>query len=140
MTVILAVEHGWQGMRELSLAFAKLGASVDVLIKGRVPSEVLAMITTPRGMRVLDAPRVMFRWCLVWSCLTASLTRRPVLVVTQQWGTRGTQITRRWMERLRRIVPFELCLLEEAKGNVRLLRPDGAAISAEMAAAKGAAR
>ena len=36
MTVILAVEYGWQGMRELSLAFAKLGASVDVLIKGRV--------------------------------------------------------------------------------------------------------
>jgi hypothetical protein len=76
MKAVLAVERGWQGMRELSLAVSRRGVLVDVLIKGAVAPDVLAMVTRPIGMRVIAVRRTWFLARLVTHCAAVGLRSR----------------------------------------------------------------
>ena len=125
MKAILAVEHGWQGMRELSLAFARQGAQVDVLIKGAVAPEVLAMVTGPNGMRITAIPRVWFLVRLMVHCAFAGVGSRPVCVIAQRRESPRQERVRRWLERLGRCVPLTVVMLEENSQGNHLITPDG---------------
>lgn len=125
MNAILAVEHGWQGMRELSLELARLGVAVEVLIKGRVGRDVLAMITRPAGMRITPVARPWFRWRLLLACLADSRGSSPVYVVTHRRDTPAHERTRQWLERLHRLTPLRILLLDEGVVGRRLLSSQG---------------
>lgn len=127
MTAVLAVEHGWQGMRELSLELARLGMAVDVLIKGLVGREVLAMITRPSGMRITPVARPWFRWQLMLACVLAAVRSSPVYAVTHWRDTPSQERTRQWLERLSRMIPLRILLLEESANGTRLLELNGRA-------------
>jgi hypothetical protein len=71
--VILAVERGWQNTRQLSLGLDKKGYLVDVLIKGEVAPEVLAMITSHAGIRIKSIGRFWFRPRFFLKITTAAL-------------------------------------------------------------------
>lgn len=130
MTAVLAVDYGWQGMRELSLALSRLGLPVDVLIKGRVEPDVLAIITRPANMRILVVGRLWFRLRLLGHCLAARAHDRLVVVI--QWRETSSQRrTRRWVEWLQRVAPLTLYLFQESKQGNRLLRQDGTPVSPE---------
>src|SRR3989338_1048067 len=113
MNAILAVEHGWQWMRELALELARLGIAVEVLIKGQVAPDVLAMITRPDGMRITPVARPWFRWRLVLACLPVSRRSSPVCVITHRRAPPSHERTRQWLERLSRMIPLRILLLEE---------------------------
>ena len=125
MNAILAVEHGWQGMRELSLELARLGMAVEVLIKGRVAPDVLAMITRPDGMRITPVGRPWFRWRLMLSCALAAGRSSPIYAVTHRRDAPSHERTRQWLERLGRMIPVRILLLEEGAAGTRLLELDG---------------
>jgi len=125
MKAVLGVEHGWQGMRELSLELARLGMAVEVLIKGRVDRDVLEMITRPDGMRITPVARPWFRWRLTLACLLVSRRSSPVCVVTHRRDTPAHERTRQWLERLGRMIPLRILLLEEGTAGTRLLELDG---------------
>ena len=125
MNAILAVEHGWQGMRELSLELARAGMAVEVLIKGQVASDVLAMITRPDGMQITPVSRLWFRWRLVLACLPVSRRSSPVCVVTHRRDTPAHERTRQWLERLARLLPLRILLLEEGANGTRLFDLEG---------------
>ena len=129
MNAILSVEHGWQGMRELSLELARLGLMVDVLIKGQVEPDVLAMITRPAGMRITSVIPPWFHCRLLLACLAASGRSSPVYAVTHRRDTPAQERTRRWLERLGRIMPLRILLLEEGANGTRLLELDGQPIT-----------
>lgn len=70
--VICAVEDGWRGVRECSLAAATAGRGVTMLIEGPLDAEVLAMITVPPRMRLIAVDRRWFRFRLAWEILRAA--------------------------------------------------------------------
>jgi hypothetical protein len=125
MKAILAVEHGWQGMRELSLMLARSGFAVDVIIKGKVAPEVLAMVTCPSGMRVVSVSRTWFRWRLLAHGALATWSTRPVYVITHRRDEPSQERTHRWLERLRRLSPYTILLLEEGPHGTRLMNVEG---------------
>ena len=125
MTAVLAVEHGWQGMRELSLELARLGMAVEVLIKGQVAPDVLAMITRPDGMRIAAVTRLWFRWRLMLACALASGHSSPVYAVTHRRDTPSHERTRQWLERLGRLIPLRILLLDECIEGNQLLSSQG---------------
>ena len=125
MNVMLAVEHGWQGMRELSLELARLGMAVEVLIKGRVDRDVLAMITRSEGMRITSVARPWFRWRLTLACLLVCRRSSPVCVVTHRRNTPAHERTRQWLERLGRMMPLRVLLLDECIEGNQLLSSQG---------------
>lgn len=135
MTAVLAVEDGWQGMRELSLTLAQAGRPVDVLIKGRVAPDVLGMVTRPPGMRILSVARPWFRWRLLAHCLGLSWGCRPVQVIAQRRDHPSKEQTRQWLERLRWIVPLRIFLFEEGLRGNRLVTLDGRVVDAPSLAA-----
>ncbi len=71
--ILCGVEDGWWGCRELSLAAAREGRRVTVLIRDRLEPDVLAMIATPPGMRVASIPRAWFHLRLLGAALAAGL-------------------------------------------------------------------
>ena len=129
MRAILAFDRGWQGMRELSLELAGSGMAVDVLIKGQVEREILAMITRPAGMRIASAIHPWFHCRLLLTCLAASGRSSLVCVVTHRRDTPAQERTRRWLERFSRMVPLRILLLEEGARGTRLLELDGRQIA-----------
>ena len=89
--LVCGVEDGWRGVREFSLAAAREGLGVVVLIRDRLEPEVLALITTPPQMRVSAVSRTWFRVRLVWEVLRAAVGGRLRWVIV----TRAR--TRRWL-------------------------------------------
>src|SRR3989338_2779053 len=124
MNAILAVEHGWQGMRELALELARLGIAVEVLIKGQVAPDVLAMITRPDGMRITPVSRPWFRWRLTLACVLAAVRSSHIYAGTPGRDTPSHERTRQWLERLNRMLPLRILLLEEGATGTRLLELD----------------
>ncbi len=96
--VICAVEVSWRGMRECSVALASTGAEVQVLIKGDVPPEVLAMISPKPHITIRDVSVRRFAWRLAGQLLQASGgPAERVLIVNKPKTQRWTS----WVGRLR---------------------------------------
>lgn len=117
--VVLAVEYGWQGMRELSLLLSRRAYDVDVIIKGRVPKDVLMMITKHQGMQLIAVPRSLFRIQLLVHCVRMFCSFKSLWVITQRRETRKQERTLHWLAQLVKIVPFKLLIYEEATSGPR---------------------
>lgn len=74
--VLSVVERGWRGARECSLVLSAKAIPVTHLIKGYVNTELLAMIQPVPHMRIISAPRPLFRLWLWWALGWGTLTRR----------------------------------------------------------------
>lgn len=57
---VLVSEVGWKGMREFAVFLSAKGAHCDILIKGIVPREVLAIITPHKGIKIMPCHRLLF--------------------------------------------------------------------------------
>ena len=80
--IICGVEDGWGGMRRFSLDAVTANRTVLVVIRDALEPDVLALITTPPGMRVIAIERLWFRARLVWEMVRGTLrgTLREVVV------------------------------------------------------------
>ncbi len=64
--VLSLVERGWQAARQCSLEAADQGAGTLHLIKGRLPSDVRALIPAHERIILDDCPKQLF-WPLVYA-------------------------------------------------------------------------
>ena len=112
--VICAVEVGWRGMRECSVALARQGAAVEVLIKGEVEPAVLGMITRKPGVTIRAVAVRSFAWELARCVLAGGDSAGERLLIvnkskTQRWTA--------WVGRWRR---WRVLRLEETDAGYRL--------------------
>ena len=123
MQVVCAVEVGWRGMRECSLALARQGASVLVLIKGDVAPDVLAMITRPPSLVLRDVPARRFAWQLARHLLSENGAPTPHLLIVNKTKTH------RWAAALGRLRHWRVLRLEETDQGYRLCDASGGDVS-----------
>ena len=131
--VLCAVEVGWRGMRECSLALARQGASILVLIKGAVPADVLAMISPTPGVTLADAPSRTFWWRLtqrLWTTPRGGAERR-LLIVNKPKTLRWTASVGAWRG-------WQVVRLEETAQGFRLLDHHDRDVTVQMLGASGA--
>ena len=86
--VILISETGWKGMREFALFLSKKLVPCDVLIKGKVPREVLGIITPYKKVRISSISRFFFMPVLVMKILSPVSLLKPPLFVFSKDPTR----------------------------------------------------
>jgi len=111
--VVCAVERGWQNTRQLSLELNQKGYFVDILIKGAVEPDVLAMITKYAGIRIRSAGRFWFRLRLFFKIALSALFKDLKAV-----GIEGKRIEG-WINLLGRIFNFRVFLItNESRHNL----------------------
>jgi hypothetical protein len=109
--LICAVEVGWRGIREYSLARAKEGIFVDILIKGLLDKEILEMITKHKLIRLRPMRRNFFRIALFLNILLAKIFADLQAVVVTKNRTKD------WVSSLGCLLNFKtLLLVETANG------------------------
>lgn len=93
--IISLVERGWQMARERSLELREQGVDVRHLIKGRVPPEVLSLVTPHPTIRLMSVPRPWF-WPWVFVQVMWARGRR---VLQEIWvdNDRTQQRLSRWV-------------------------------------------
>jgi len=109
--VILISETGWKGMREFSLFLSKKLVRCNVLIKGKVPREVLGIITSYKGVKISSVYRLFFIPALVMKILNPAAVFRPPLFVFSKEPTR-----KRMRFFLKLILAHALLLVETKDG------------------------
>ncbi len=98
-TVISLVEKGWAGARQISLELAREGIVVCHLVKGRLPRELLRVLSSHAELHLKGAPPRLFK-TIAWSVLAGSQfngAARLVLVDNE----RTLHWVGRWFPRLR---------------------------------------
>jgi hypothetical protein len=79
------VEKGWGAARRISIELTKQGIGVHHFIKGRMPRDLVAVLTPYPGMRITGLPVRWYRpalWALLlWRKLTG---RRTVVLVDNE--------------------------------------------------------
>ena len=118
---VCAVEVGWRGMRECSIALARTGAAVEVLIKGEVAPEVLAMITPKPGITIHAVTARRFAWSLALRLVGAGPAGEHLLIVNKP----KTQRRAAWLGRLR---AWRVLRLEETQDGYRVYDVRGAEV------------
>ena len=120
MHVVCAVEVGWRGMRECSTALGKLGAAVEVLIKGDVEPAVLGMITRRPGVAIRAVAARQFTWTLARRLLSVNGggADTRLLIVNKSK-------TERWTSIIGRLRHWRVLRLEETEQGYRLFDAGG---------------
>ena len=75
-------------MREFALFLSKKLVPCDILIKGKVPREVLGIITPYKEVRILSISRLFFMPVLVMKILSPTSLLKPPLFVFSKNPTR----------------------------------------------------
>jgi hypothetical protein len=84
-SVVSMVEKGWGGARRVSIELAEQGIAVHHYVKGRLPGDLVRVLTLPRGVRISGLPVRWYRPA-VWALLAgrALLGRRTVVLVDNE--------------------------------------------------------
>ena len=128
---ISLVEKGWGGARRLSIRLSRQGVPVRHLIRGRLPSEVLAVIQPYDGVTLRGIPRAWFK-VVAWVELCRAGRRGAVAMVMVD-NQRTAQWMARWVPWLRdRVVVIE----EQPDGSPRIVR-HGAGVEPGLLPVKG---
>lgn len=103
--VLCLVERGWRGARECSLALNARAIPVTYVIKGYVTPALRAMIRPYPAIRLLSAPRALFRCWVWWALGWGAMTRRLRCVLVDHERTLR-EIS--WWCRLWRVTPVTI--------------------------------
>ena len=88
--VVLISEVGWRGIREFALFSNRKSVPSDIIIKGKVAKEVLAIITPYRGIKISSVPRLLFIPALVAKILgSATHLKRTIFIFSKERTQKG---------------------------------------------------
>lgn len=112
--VIFLIERGWRGSRELAMMLTRQHIVCHLVIKGKVPQDVLEIISPRTGISVTSMSRWYFKIMIlvkiVWLRLNGVL--RCVVVNKER--------TLRWISVVTRLLGCETVLLNEKGEAVEL--------------------
>ncbi|MBI3088495.1 MAG: hypothetical protein HYY91_06425 [Candidatus Omnitrophica bacterium] len=100
--VLSVVERDWRGARECSLTLNAMAVPVTHLIKGSLSRDVRAMIRPYPLIRLVSAPRMVFRVWLWWAVVRRTVLGRVRWVLLDQERTLRELA---WWCRLWRVTP-----------------------------------
>ncbi|MBI4430512.1 MAG: hypothetical protein HY587_02230 [Candidatus Omnitrophica bacterium] len=112
--VIFLVERGWRGARELAIKLARQHLTCWLIIKGKVPSDVLEIITPRAGISVRSLSRWYFKpmvallviWHRLFGCLKCVIVNKDRTLF--------------WMSAIVRMVGCHTVLLNEVGESIEL--------------------
>ncbi len=108
--IVCGVERGWKGMRQFALALADKGYEVDLLLREKIPIELLKVISPRKGIRIIPGGKKTFPFRFIAKVIEKALFHKVAWLVFN----RHERVEKnRW---LRRLVRAEYLVLEE-KGN-----------------------
>ncbi len=99
MQAISLVEKGWAGARGLSIALSRQGVCVRHLVRGRVPLEVLQVLTPYEGITIQGFSTRWYRW-VVWGILLWNQRRARTRLVMVD-NSKAMEWVRHWFPRLK---------------------------------------
>ena len=108
--MICAVERGWKGMRQFALALAQKGYEVDLVLREKVPAELLKIISSRNGVRIIPCGKKIFPFRLLGTVIQRMLTHKVEWIVFNRQDR---------VKKLNWFVHFigAKCLVLEEKGN-----------------------
>ena len=112
--ILFLVERGWRGPRELALTLARQHVVSQIIIKGKVPDDVLEIITPRAGIAVISIHRWYFKLAIMWYIIRLKLFGRLKCVVVNK------ERTLRWVRLFARIMGCETVLLNERNEEIEL--------------------
>ena len=115
MEVISLVEKGWQGVRRVAFQLQQAGITTHHLVRGRLPRDLLEVLTSCKGMVLTGITPTWYRWA-VWWVLIRSQWRRQVMVVLVD-----NERTARWVERWFPTLEAHVFLVQETAEGFPLL-------------------
>lgn len=108
--MICAVERGWKGMRQFALEMQEEGYHVDLILREKVPPEILKIISPRNGIEIVPCGKKIFPFFFAAKVIQRVLFGK----VSRLVFNRHSRVKKNnW---LRRFVRAE-CLLLEEKGN-----------------------
>lgn len=112
--VIFLVERGWRGARELAITLARQHLTSRLIIKGKVPADVLEIITPRAGIQVSSYSKWYFKLSVVFIILWHRIFGRLKCVVVNK------DRTLRWISALTRLTGCQTVLLNEVGTKIEI--------------------
>jgi len=112
--VMLLVERGWRGARELAMSLARQQIVCELVIKGDVPKDVLEIITPRKNIRIVSWSRWYFKPAIIFKIIEGRIFGRLRCVIVNK------ERTLKWISMLTRRFGFETVLLSERGEDIEL--------------------
>ena len=112
--VVFLVERGWRGARELAMKLARQHLTCRLIIKGKVPSDVLEIITPRAGITVTSYPKWYFKPFVAGLILWYRVFGQLKCVIVNKDRTLW------WMALLTRLIGCQTVLLNEVGEDIEL--------------------
>ena len=107
--VLSMVEKGWGAARRVSIELARQGIGVHHFVRGRLPRELIAVLTPYAGVRITGLPVRWYRPALWAMLLWRKLLGRPALVLVD--NERAEAWVRQW-----RLSPAPVVVVQQDDG------------------------
>jgi hypothetical protein len=122
--IICGVERGWKGMRQFALAMTEKGYHVDLMLREKLPPDLLKIISHRPGIHIVSCNKKVFPFQFAAKAIGEVLFGKVVwLVFNRQERVKKNK----WLCQLVRAE----CLVLEEDGNDYRLFSKGSAITIE---------
>ena len=113
--VICGVACGWKGMRQFALALTEKGYEVDLVLREKVPAELLKIISPQKGIRIIPCGKKIFPFRLLGIVIQRILTHKV------EWLVFNRQDRVKKLNWLAHFTGAKCLVLEEKGNSYRLL-------------------
>lgn len=113
--IICGVERGWKGMRQFALALADKGYEVDLVLREKIPIELLKIISSRKGIRIIPCGKKIFLFRLFGVVIQRMLTHKV------EWFVFNHKERLRKLNWVAHFIGAKCLVLKEAGNGYRLL-------------------
>ena len=113
--IICAVDRGWKGMRQFALALTEEGYEVALVLREKVPAELLKIISSHQRIRIIPCGKKIFPFRFVWIVL------KRIFIHKVEWLVFNRQDRVKKLNWLARFIGAKCLVLEEKGNSYRLL-------------------